>query len=217
MKNLIVIILITPITLLAQENDFGNWIIYLGNKKINEKFNWHQEAQYRNFNFIGNTEQLLLRTGLGYNLSENNNNILLGYGFIYSEPYIENINKKTSFSEHRIYQQFITRQAFSRFSLQHRYRLEQRFFENDFRFRLRYFLAVNIALNNKEWMNKTFYLSAYNEIFINTEQNYYDRNRLYGGIGYLFSKYIKAEIGVMNQTTTKVSRNQLNIFTFINF
>jgi hypothetical protein len=29
MKNLIVIILITPITLLAQESDFGNWIIYL--------------------------------------------------------------------------------------------------------------------------------------------------------------------------------------------
>lgn len=217
MKKLLIIIVFTPISLFAQESDFGNWLIYFGDKKINNKFNWHHEVQYRNYNFIGDTEQLLLRTGLGYNLSDNNNNILLGYGFIYSEPYIENTNDKTNNSEHRIYQQFITRQSFSQFSLQHRYRFEQRFFDGDFKLRLRYFLAVNFAITNKELIDNTFYLSAYNEIFINTQQNYFDRNRLYGGLGYKFSKLIRTEIGVMNQTTTKSSRNQLNIITYINF
>jgi len=217
MNRLIIIILFTPITLFAQKNDIGNWLIYFGDKKINDKFNWHHEVQYRNFNFIGDTEQLLLRTGLGYNLSENNNNILFGYGFIYSEPYIENTSKKTSNSEHRVFQQFITRQAFGRFFIQHRYRFEQRFFENEFKLRLRYFLAVNIALNNKELTNNTFYLSAYNEIFVNAKQNYFDRNRLYGGIGYKFSKKIRSEIGFMNQTTNTASRSQLNILTFVNF
>lgn len=217
MNRLIIIILFTPITLFAQKNDIGNWLIYFGDKKINDKFNWHHEVQYRNFNFIGDTEQLLLRTGLGYNLSENNNNILFGYGFIYSEPYIENTSKKTSNSEHRVFQQFITRQAFGRFFIQHRYRFEQRFFENEFKLRLRYFLAVNIALNNKELTNNTFYLSVYNEIFVNAKQNYFDRNRLYGGIGYKFSKKIRSEIGFMNQTTNTASRSQLNILTFVNF
>lgn len=217
MKRISVILLFAPLSLFAQSSDFGNWLIYFGDKKINNKWNWHHEVQYRNFNFIGDTEQLLLRTGLGYNLSENNNNIHLGYAFIYSEPYIGNTEEKTSFSEHRIYQQFITRQAFGRFSIQHRYRFEQRFFEDDFRLRLRYFLAFNIALNSKHIADKTLYLSAYNELFVNSEQTFFDRNRLYGGLGYRFSKNIRAEIGVMNQTTNSVSRNQLNVITFVNF
>ncbi len=37
-------------------------------------------------------------------------------------------------------------------------------------------------------MDKAVYLSAYNEIFINTENNIFDRNRLYGGLGYDFLK-----------------------------
>lgn len=217
MKRISVILLFAPLSLFAQSSDFGNWLIYFGDKKINNKWNWHHEVQYRNFNFIGDTEQLLLRTGLGYNLSENNNNIHLGYAFIYSEPYIGNTEEKTSFNEHRIYQQFITRQAFGRFSIQHRYRFEQRFFEDDFRLRLRYFLAFNIALNSKHIADKTLYLSAYNELFVNSEQTFFDRNRLYGGLGYRFSKNIRAEIGVMNQTTNSVSRNQLNVITFVNF
>ena len=209
--------LFAPLLLLGQESDIGNWLIYIGDKKINDRFNWHHEVQYRSFNFIGDTEQLLLRTGLGYNLSENNNNILLGYGFIYSEPYVKNTDVKTNNTENRIYQQFITKQAFGRLSLLHRYRFEQRFLDNDFKLRLRYFLALNMALNHTELSDKTFYLSAYNEIFVNTEQNYFDRNRLYGGMGYKFSKNIKIEIGVMNQTTATDSRNQLNILTFVNF
>jgi len=217
MNRLIIIILFSPISLFAQKSDIGNWLIYFGDKKINDKFNWHHEVQYRNFNFIRDTEQLLLRTGLGYNFSKKNNNILLGYGFIYNEPYLERTNSKTSNIEHRVFQQFITRQAFGRIFLQHRYRFEQRFFENDFKLRLRYFLAVNIALNNKELTNSTFYLSAYNEIFVNVEQNYFDRNRLYGGIGYKFSRNIRFEIGFMNQSTNTASRSQLNILTFVNF
>ncbi len=217
MKRILTLLAFTPLTLMAQQSDFGNWLIYFGDKKINNRWNWHHEVQYRNFNFIGDIEQLLLRTGIGYNLTENNNNIHLGYGFIYSEPYISGTENKINFNEHRIYQQFITRQSFGRILLQHRYRFEQRFFEDDFRLRLRYFLSTNIALNHKQMQDKTVYLSIYNEIFMNTVQIFFDRNRFYGGIGYRFSKAVRTEIGVMNQTTNSVSRNQLNLITFVNF
>lgn len=219
MKNIVLLIIFSAVLKpgYSQENDVGNWLIYFGNKQINEKWNLHHEVQYRNFNFIGDTEQLLLRAGLGYNLSENNNNLLLGYGFIYSEPYIGNTDDKRNFNEHRIYQQFITRQNFSNLSLQHRYRIEQRFIEEEFKLRLRYFLGLNYYLSQKDTMDNTFYLSMYNEVFINTKGNYFDRNRLYGGLGYRFSKTIRSEIGLMNQTLSNSSRNQLNIITFINF
>lgn len=77
----------------SQGSDFGNWMIYFGNNKLNEKFNIHNEVQYRNYNAVGDLEQLLLRTGLGYNLTPNNNNLLLGYGFIRSENY-QNLDTK---------------------------------------------------------------------------------------------------------------------------
>jgi Protein of unknown function (DUF2490) len=216
MKQIFIFFLITPFFLFAQPAETGNWFIYLGDKKIDPKWNWHHEVQYRNFNFLGDTEQLLVRTGLGYNLKENNNNVHLGYAFIYSEPYIANTNDKTSTKENRIYQQFITRQAFGRVAVQHRYRFEQRFIEDDFKLRLRYFLALNIALNKKQMTDKTLYLVAYNEIFVNTEQVFFDRNRLYGGIGYRFSKHIRTELGFLNQYTNTVSRNQFNWIAFIN-
>ncbi len=218
MKQIFLLIFLFPLSFYAQPGDIGNWFIYFGNKNLNEKWNWHHEVQYRNYNFLGDTDQLLLRTGIGYNLTEGNNNIHLGYAFIYNEPYLNNTDNKTNFNEHRLYQQFITRQAFGRVSLQHRYRFEQRFFEDDFRLRLRYFLALNIALNQKQMTDKTVYLSAYNEIFINTEQTFFDRNRLfYGGIGYRFSPSIRSEIGFMNQSTNSVSRNQFNLITFFTF
>lgn len=200
----------------AQNNEPGNWLIYFGNLQINEKWNMHHEVQYRNFNLLGDTEQLLLRSGIGFNLSENNN-ILIGYGFIYSEPYIVNTTKKTNFNEHRIFQQFITRQNFNRLTVQHRYRFEQRFIEDDFRLRLRYFIGLNYTLNKTNQLKNTIYLSAYNELFINTDENYFDRNRLYGGLGYRFSKNFRVEVGIMNQTLSNTSRNQLNMKTFINF
>ena len=217
MKLILFILIITPLSLFAQPGEPGNWLIYFGDKKINSKWNWHHEVQYRNFNFIGDTEQLLLRTGIGYNLSGNNNNALLGYAFIYSEPYIGNTGDKTHFNEHRIYQQLITRQTFGRLSLQHRYRFEQRFLNEDLRLRLRYFLSANIALNQEQMTDKTLYLSAYNEIFANTKHNIFDRNRLYGGLGYRFSKNFRTEAGLMNQSTGGSSRNQLNFIAFVNF
>ena len=108
----------------AQKSDVGNWFIYFGNQKINSNWNWHNEIQYRNYDFIGDTNQLLLRTGIGYNLTENNNNLLLGYGFINTQKYVANSDEKLQTNEHRIYQQFISKQNFGRFFFQHRYRIE---------------------------------------------------------------------------------------------
>jgi len=200
----------------GQVSDTGNWFIYFGNQAINKKWNWHNEVQYRNYNFAGDLQQLLLRTGIGYNLSENNNNILLGYGYINSQNYAPNSEEKSGIDEHRIYQQFITRQNFSRFSIQHRYRLEQRFFADDFRLRMRYFLSTNIALNNKAMTNNTYYLSVYNEIFLNTEGAVFDRNRLYGAVGYMLNKNWRFELGFMAQTLQTSNRNQFQIVVFNN-
>ncbi len=209
--------LICNTSLFAQKSNFGNWWIYFGNQKISKRLNWWNEVQYRNYNFIGDMQQLLVRTGIGYNLTENNNNILLGYGYVRSRNYLPNQDDETvSTNEHRIYEQFITKQNFGRVFIQHRYRLEERFLQDDFRLRLRYLLSLNLPLNHKDMGVKTFYLSAYNEVFLNTENNIFDRNRLYGGVGYVINKNFKVETGLLAQTVGAVNRNQLNIYFYNN-
>ena len=211
-----IFLLLCTIALHAQKSNTGNWFIYFGNQKINNKWNWHNEVQYRNFNFMGDLSQLLVRTGIGYNLTENNNNILLGYGFINSQKYLSNSNEKVGTNEHRVFQQFITRQSFNKVFLQHRYRIEERFFPNDFQMRFRYFLGINIPINKPRLEKNAYYFSAYNEIFINAQQNIFDRNRLYGAIGYIFNKNIKMEAGYMVQTLESTNRNQFQIVIFNN-
>lgn len=211
------VMLMLPNFINAQESDFGNWLIYIGNKKLNSKWNIHNEVQYRNYNAIGDLEQLLLRTGLGYTFNESKNNILLGYGYILSENYIGNTDDKVSVNEHRIFQQFTSKQSIGSVKLNHRYRFEQRFVENDFKMRFRYFLGLNIPLCNKESIDNTFYLSAYNEIFLNTKSSVFDRNRLYTGVGFNLNKNIKIEAGYMNQFFETTSRDQFNVITFVTF
>jgi len=204
-----------PALSFGQNSDLGNWLIVFGNKQINEKFNWHHEVQYRNYDAIGDLEQLLLRTGIGLNVNDEAN-VLLGYGFIRSENYAED-GEKVVVDENRIYQQLITRQKVRKLSIQHRYRFEQRFVEDDFRLRFRYFLAMNYPLWNLGEDGQKMYLSGYNEIFINTEDVIFDRNRVYGGLGYRLNDNIRFEVGYMNQLFSTSSRDQINLVAFINW
>ena len=210
-------ILVLPSISFAQESKLGNWLIYIGSKKVNEKWNIHNEVQYRNYNAIGDLEQLLLRTGVGYNLTENNNNLLLGYGYILSQNYAANRTDKFDVNEHHIFQQFTTKQKLGRVGLSHRYRFEQRFVEDAYKMRFRYFLSLNIPLAKKEVENPKYYLSAYNEIFLNSKSAIFDRNRVYGGIGYKLNAKVRIEAGYMNQFFETTSRDQFNFITFVNF
>ena len=215
-KYILLLTFLVPFTAFSQESNLGNWLIYIGSKKLDNQWNIHHEVQYRNYDAIGDLEQLLLRTGLGKNLTDGNNNLLLGYGFIRSENYTSE-EDKIVINEHRIFQQFITKQSIGKLGLQHRYRFEQRFVEDDFKLRFRYFLGISYPLTDQ------FYLSSYNEIFLNTfffaytVQNAFDRHRLYGGLGYILSDRIKIELGYMNQFLINTNRDQINILGFFNF
>ena len=152
MKKLSIILafLAVPFLGFSQENGSGNWLVYIGSKQLNSKWNLHHEIQYRNYNTIGNLEQLLLRTGLGYKVGEKSN-LLLGYGYINSENYTGNEDDKFTVEEHRIFQQFITKHTIGKLSLQHRYRFEQRFVASDFKTRFRYFLGLNIPFKDSKY------------------------------------------------------------------
>lgn len=200
----------------AQSSDFGNWIVYFGNQKISKQLNWYNEFQYRNYNFFGDIQQQIVRTGIGTNLTRDNNNILLGYGFVESQNYIGNTVSKVKTLEHRIYQQYVHKNKIGRCYALHRLRLEERFVPNAYSTRFRYFLNLNIPINHTKMLPKTVYVSVYNELFLNLPQATFDRNRIYGALGYVLTDNIKIEIGAMKQTSRTQQRNQLQIVIYNN-
>ena len=199
--------------------EYGNWLAFIGNKKFGKtnRFDLHHEFQYRSHDLLGDTQALLLRAGIGYNITPTNNNLLLGVAYVNGFPYIANSDKKKNTNENRIYQQYLHKHFYKRLSLQNRFRLEERWIDNVFNLRFRYLLFLRISLNNIELIENTFYLAFSNEIFLNALKDLFDRNRLFGGIGYQFKGPIRIEVGLLNEETLKNTKNQLNFTLFANY
>ncbi|WKV13267.1 DUF2490 domain-containing protein [Marivirga harenae] len=209
-------------TVFAQDDpDLGAWYMYFGGFEFEDsQFGIHAEAQYRNHNFIGDLEQLLLRTGVRYHLKDGSATFTFGYGNITTQAVGEPNNPV---AENRIYQEALLKQNVSLASLNHRFRYEQRFVEGqDFRTRFRYALFINIPLTSKKFAPGGFYIPIYNEVFINGEKmeniEYFDRNRLYGGLGYVWKDNTRVQLGIMEQTLNfGFSKTQLQFSLHHNF
>ena len=197
------------------ESQMGAWYMYFFNTSHEKsKIGFQGDVQYRNWNIAGDLEQLLLRGGVTFKPEKANIKFTLGYGNITTGAFGED---NSTINESRIYQEalFPTKIG-ERFYLNHRLRYEQRFVEEQsLRTRYRYNLFVNVALNQKEMKEKTIYLALYNEIFINGTgmpgQSIFDRNRAYIALGYVLKKGMKFQLGIMNQTTNTVNKNQLQL------
>ena len=204
----------------VNEDKIGAWYMYFFNTTFKQEGSWgiQGDVQYRNWNIAGDLEQLLVRGGLTYKPKGADIKFTLGYATITTGNYGPD---HSTTAENRIYQEALFPVKFQkRFFTNHRFRYEQRLNENqDFRTRYRYSLSLNISLNNPEMDKGTVYLASYNEIFINGQRNIgkgnrveiFDRNRFYLGVGYLIKKGLQVQLGMMNQTTDKWSKNQLQV------
>lgn len=201
------------------EDKLGAWYMYFYNTTIkNGPWGVQGDIQYRNFNLMGDLEQLLLRSGITYKPQNANIKFTLGYGHITTGTYG---NDESTTLESRIYQEALYPVKFGeRIFTNHRFRYEQRFVEGqDFRTRYRYNLFLNIPINQKTMDKNTLYLALYNELFMNGERNIgnnkkvelFDRNRLYAALGFYIQKQLKVQLGVMTQTTNAVEKNQLQL------
>lgn len=212
---MLLLFLITYTTQATAQNrtdDFGNWMMYFGANKVSEKWSIHTEIQWRNHTVEPNIEQLLTRVGMNYHFDKNNS-LTAGYGYITNHPFDKEVTSHLS-TEHRIWQQFITKNSLWRLFFEHRYRLEQRWISNsnEVRHRARYRLMVSIPLNNPTIEANTFFIGIYDEPFINIQRNgTFDRNRLYGAIGYQFNSTTNIQIGVMNQALEGFNKYHLQV------
>ncbi|WP_282628766.1 DUF2490 domain-containing protein [Empedobacter sedimenti] len=215
-KILASFIILTSIVLQAQESDFRIWNSLNINQKINQDWSFQSDIQYRTYEDLDQLNQLLIRAGIGYNLTENNNTVLAGYAYIQNRTPSVDDNYAHN-HEHRLYQQFTTKHTINRFNFAHRFRTEERFLENDTQFRFRYQLTATVPLNNPKLIKNTWYLKAYDELFLQAvKDKTFDRNRLGLSLGYVISPTFSLEAGYMLQSQKKSHTDQLMIGLTIN-
>ncbi len=208
-------ILLLPISIFSQQGETGNWVMYLGLNKVSNTLSIHTEFQYRNHTLASiNTEQLLLRLGLNYHFSKKAF-VSAGYAFIPSYEFeSEQIPPETE--EHRIWQQFILVNKLGNVKFEHRYRIEQRWVNKAYKNRFRYRVMLFIPLNKSVIKEKSIFAALYNEVFINSKASFFDRNRLYGALGYQVSKNANIQTGMMYQQVSNYGKWYLQFAFVIN-
>ena len=175
----------------VEQSKTGAWYMYFFNNQFeNSQFGVQGDLQYRNWNTIGDLEQLLIRTGLTY--TPKDVEVLLTFGVANITTGAFGDSNDTT-NETRLYQEALIPQKIgNRVYLNYRFRYEQRFIENqDFRTRYRYNIFMNIPINKKDLSKNAIYTAFYNELFINGQTNIgndrsvelFDRNRTYLGLG----------------------------------
>jgi hypothetical protein len=188
------------------DDQLHGWVLYQGNHKLNSQFDLHTEYQWRRANGFADWQQSLARVGLDYKLNPSVT-ISGGYAWILTYPYgSQPIANQTN--ENRLWQQLILKQLIGNLQVQHRYRLEQRWIDNQFKQRMRYRAQVLIPLQ-KSFVDKKqgLFLNVNNEVFLGfgkgIGKNILDQNRFIGAVGYQFNKDFSLQMGYLNQFVIK--------------
>ncbi len=157
-----------------------------------------------------------LKGGISYDLSQHFTFTLAGGH--YATYDFRELSDGPLNTEKRFWQQLVINQHLSRIKFEQRYRIEQRWFNNrdgstPFRNRIRYRLNAFIPLNKPTITAKTAFLSLFDEIFINPKGPTFERNRVYGGVGYQVDKHWIVQMGWVNQTNYSPASFEKGIFT----
>lgn len=211
-KTILVIALLACITQVNAQNtgesELGAWYMYFGTNRVTDKLSIHSEAQFRFYEVANTFNQLLLRTGLNYHITDNAI-ATIGYGYINTDGTFADTPDEENSNEHRIFEQFILKNKVGKVAFEHRYRLEQRFIStqaDDFtEHRARYRLQLTYPFNDK------WFLNVYDEVFINLQEPIFGQNRLYGAIGYNVKSNVSIQVGYLKNHFTGINFDRVQL------
>lgn len=216
-------VLLSPGKLLAQENQFSGWAALFHTQRFSEHWGMSFDAQFRSANHYDYLRNVLLRPSVNYYFSKNKIGAL-GYAYIATNGRTAT-GAETFRPESRTWEQFIINTKIGKTStLQHRFRLEQRYLGNSaptrndhyFSQRLRYFARAIFPFKNDSVFSKGPFFALQDEIFVNVQNkdkvntHFFDQNRAYAAFGYRLDKKIDLEVGYLNQYTKQASAYTLN-------
>ncbi len=199
------------------DDNIISWLSSQNTIYLSKKVSLALEYQWRREGVFQSWQQSLARGGVQYHF-KNGVSVLGGYAYVITYPYGDYPAGPYTIPEHRIFEQLVWNDnSHGRLMINHRLRLEQRLVGkvnqkaaaydvdgSNYLNRVRYQLRVTYPLNHKKLEDKTWYLAAFDELFMgfgsNVNQNIFDQNRIGILAGYQFNKKFRVDAGYLNQT-----------------
>lgn len=194
----------------------GSWNIINAKIDLNERWNAFGEAQVRSLKLYDDFHYYELKGGITYAISKTFS-ATAGFGIFDTYSPGGNFKSPKVNDEFRSWVQISMQQYEKRLKFEHRYRAEQRFSSNGFRNRFRYRLSAIYPLNKVKVEPKTFFINISDEIFFTNKAPYFERNRLFLGLGYEFSESFSIQSGFMKQFDYRINDETGNNFFQIAF
>ncbi|MFN4315075.1 MAG: DUF2490 domain-containing protein [Chitinophagaceae bacterium] len=191
--------LLLQVAAFGQRSHFGSWNVINTRITIAPRWEAFNELQLRSQSFYRNHFYHEVKGGISYFLNKNFS-FLLGVGryTTYSDP--GSFSKPVTAQETRFWQQMTMNHYLSRLKFEHRYRIEQRWFNTGYRNRFRYRLNVAMPLNNSTKIGpKVPYAIAFEELFLTNKEPYFERSRFFVGFGYQFNNFLGLQPGYVYQ------------------
>lgn len=201
-------------------NQSTGWLFLMNNNRLSKKWGTHLDVQLRTGDQFSHLKNFMFRPGLTYFLNDKSD-VTLGY--LLNETYLPQAGTKDiQLTEHRIWQQYIYKHKISTVNVSHRFRLEQRFIEQQggtdvFAQRMRYFFRFLLPLvKEQQSFQKGAFVALQNELMFNVQHkesingHFFDQNRAYLAGGYRFSKQLDLEAGYMNQAVKNRNGQSIN-------
>lgn len=182
--------------------------------KFNKKWYGYVELQERSIADFSKIDYYEVKGGMGYNIN-GSNQAFIGLG-----RYANYKDSRLSREELRFWLQYTFSKNISRVKFEQRVRLEKRLFHNPVTDantnteRYRYRLNLIVPINKEKVEAKTIFLNTYDELFIGPEKPTINRNRMYLGGGYQFTKSFGASLGYLFQREFGATANSNFHFLF---
>jgi hypothetical protein len=182
----------------TQSKQFGSWNIINIKAPISNKASFVFETQLRSQSFYDNFFYHEYKGAVNFKLKKGFE-LLLGIGNYATYQFNGNFQKPIQNHELRPWQQLTYKHKIGNLLVDHRLRVEQRFFENNYKNRFRYRLNFVLPIGSKMLKEKSWYATSFNELFFNNEVPRFERNRFLLGAGYEFSKQFTIQTGWLFQ------------------
>ena len=192
----------------------NSWNIVNVRLKFDKNWSGFIEGQLRSQRFYNDFNYYEVKGGINYNI---NDYFTATAGIGNYDTYTSggNFVAPITQDELRTWLQFVIKAKLDRLRFEHRYRAEQRFIQTGYKNRFRYRFNMLVPLNAKTIKPGTVYAITSNEIFLTNKAPYFERNRLYAGVGYEINEQYAVQVGWLNQFDYKIesanTRNFLQI------
>lgn len=186
--------------------------------RLSEKFSTNLTLQESYYEVLDNVNQHFVLMGLRYHFNKNVN-FMWAFNYLETKSFDKGENEIVSHDKRWVHQLSVN-EKWGKMSVSHRFRIENRWLsrpgDEDFENRYRQWVWLRFPLNNNTISSGTFFLSAYDEIFLNFQHDVFGQNRIYGGVGYQLTDDIRLETGYMKNHFRGRNFDRLQLSVFLN-